>query len=54
MGIEGAYVFNFEVAKRDTAGLVLGSFEQLRVRPQFDRLSRVWQRIWNPTVLVVD
>lgn len=52
MGVEGAYVFNFEVGRRTDSGIELGSFEQLEQRPDLGRLGRVWARISDPTVNV--
>jgi inner membrane protein len=50
MGVEGAYVFNFEVAKKEAEQTVIGSFDRLEERPQLNRLQKVWQRIFNPAV----
>ncbi len=50
MGIEGSYVFNFEVAKREIDGMVTGSFAQLEQRPQLSRMTEIWQRIFDPSV----
>ena len=50
MGVEGAYVFNFEVAKKEAEQTIIGSFDRLEERPQLNRLQKVWQRIFNPTV----
>ena len=50
MGIEGSYVFNFEVAKRDIDEVVTGSFVQLEQRPQLSRMTEIWQRIFDPSV----
>ena len=50
MGIEGSYVFNFEVAKREIDGVVTGSFVQLEQRPQLSRMMEIWQRIFDPSV----
>ena len=50
MGIEGAYVFNFEVAKREIDGVVTGSFAQLEQRPQLTRMTEIWRRIFDPSV----
>ena len=50
MGIEGSYIFNFEVAKRENDGMVTGSFAQLEQRPQLSRMTEIWQRIFDPSV----
>ncbi len=50
MGVEGAYVFNFEVAKKEAEQTIIGSFDRLEERPQLNRLQKVWQRIFNPAV----
>ena len=50
MGVEGAYVFNFEVAKRESGELVIGSFEQLEQRPPLNRVGKIWQRIFDPSI----
>ena len=50
MGIEGSYIFNFEVAKREIDGIVTGSFAQLEQRPQLSRMTEIWHRIFDPSV----
>ena len=50
MGIEGSYVFNFEVAKKEIDGMVTGSFAQLEQQPQLSRVTEIWQRIFDPSV----
>jgi inner membrane protein len=52
MGVEGAYVFNFEVAKKEAEQIMIGSFERLEQRPQLNRIGKVWQRIFDPSVQV--
>ena len=50
MGIEGAYVFNFEVGRRSGETLKLGSFKQVSERPNVKRLPMIWERIFDPSV----
>lgn len=52
MGVEGAYVFNFEVAKKEAEQIMIGSFARLEQRPQLNRLEKVWQRIFDPSVQI--
>ena len=52
MGVEGAYVFNFEVAKIESEKTVLGSFEQLEQRPRLNSVTKIWQRIFNPAIQI--
>ena len=52
MGVEGAYVFNFEVAKKEAEQIMIGSFERLEQRPQINRIEKVWQRIFDPSVQI--
>ena len=54
MGVEGAYVFNFEVGLRKLAGIDIGSFQQLERRPRLDQVGQVWQRIFDPTIAVTE
>ena len=50
MGVEGAYVFNFEAATLDQNGVSLGSFQQLEQRPDFGSLGTLWARIFDPQI----
>ena len=50
MGVEGAYVFNFEVVRREPEGFVMGTFQRFEQRPRLDRLKQVWQRIFDPSI----
>jgi inner membrane protein len=52
MGVEGAYVFNFEVAKKESEQIMIGSFERLEQRPQLNRIEKVWRRIFDPSVQI--
>jgi inner membrane protein len=52
MGVEGAYVFNFEVAKKEGEQTIIGSFERLEQRPQLNRIEKVWQRIFDSSIEV--
>lgn len=52
MGVEGAYVFNFEVAKKGGEQTIIGSFERLEQRPQLNRIEKVWQRIFDSSIEV--
>ncbi|MCH1449195.1 MAG: metal-dependent hydrolase [Litoricolaceae bacterium] len=52
MGIEGAYVFNFEVGRRSGETFTLGNFTQLSERPNLQRLPMIWERIFDPSVSI--
>lgn len=52
MGIEGAYVFNFEVGRLTEKGITLGRFDELEQRSDLGRLRLVWERIFDPTITV--
>ena len=54
MGVEGAYVFNFEVGRQTTDGITIGSFEQREQRADLNRLGSVFRRILDPTIRIVD
>lgn len=50
MGVAGAYVFNFEVGRREGGAMVLGQFDQLEQRPDLDRLPLLWRRIFDANI----
>ena len=52
MGVEGAYVFNFEVGLQTDNQTNIGSFEQIQQRLDLGGLKSVWARIFDPTVNV--
>jgi inner membrane protein len=52
MGIEGAYVFNFEVGRRSGESLKLGNFNQRSDRPILKRLPMIWERIFDSSVSI--
>lgn len=52
MGVEGAYIFNFEVGRRSGNTFYLGNFNQVSERPNLKRLPMIWQRIFDPSVTV--
>ncbi len=52
MGVEGAYVFNFEVGRKIDNQTKIGSFQQIPQRLDFAGLQSVWTRIFDPTVNV--
>lgn len=52
MGIEGAYVFNFEVGRRSGETFKLGNFNQVSQRPDLKRLPMIWERIFDPSVTI--
>lgn len=54
MGVEGAYVFNFEVGLRKLSGIEIGSFRQLEQRPRLNQVGQVWQRIFDPTIAITE
>ena len=52
MGIEGAYVFNFEVGRRNGETFKLGNFNQVSERPDLKRLPMIWERIFDASVTI--
>jgi inner membrane protein len=52
MGIEGAYVFNFEVGRQIDNQTRVGSFQQLRQRFDLASLQAILARIFDPTVSI--
>ena len=52
MGVEGAYVFNFEVGRQINNQINIGSFQQIQQRFDVGGLYSVWDRIFDPTVKV--
>ena len=52
MGVEGAYVFNFEVGFQTDNQTNIGSFKQIQQRLNLGGLKSVWARIFDPTVNV--
>ena len=52
MGVEGAYVFNFEVGLRTLSGIEIGSFQELERDPDQPGWQ-VW-RIFDPTVAITE
>ena len=52
MGVEGAYVFNFEVGRQINNQVNIGSFQQIQQRFDVGGLYSVWDRIFDPTVRV--
>jgi len=52
MGVEGAYVFNFEVGRQINNQINIGSFQQIQQRFDVGGLYSVWDRIFDPTVRV--
>lgn len=50
MGIEGSYVFTFEVGKNTESGIEVSDFTQTENRPDLGQVSLLWDRIWEPTV----
>ena len=54
MGVEGAYVFNFEVGLRKLSGIEIGSFQQLERRPRLNQIGQVWRRIFDPTMAITE
>ena len=52
MGVEGAYVFNFEVGLQTDNQTNIGSFQQIQQRLELGGLKSVWARIFDPTVNV--
>ncbi|TMP84242.1 metal-dependent hydrolase [Pseudoalteromonas phenolica] len=50
MGLEGFYVFSFEIAKPFENNIELSDFRQLQNRPPLNRASLVFKRITDPYV----
>ncbi len=50
MGLEGFYVFSFEIAKQSESSIQPSDFKQLQNRPPLGRASLVFDRITDPNV----
>lgn len=50
MGIEGSYVFTFEVGKLTESGIEVADFTQIENRPDLGQADRLWDRIWDAQV----
>ncbi|KPZ58495.1 MULTISPECIES: metal-dependent hydrolase [unclassified Pseudoalteromonas] len=50
MGMECNYVFNFVVGEKTDLGVNVGDFEKISQRSNLSRVSKVWDRIWNPDI----
>lgn len=50
MGLEGFYVFSFEIAKQSESSIKPSNFRQLQNRPPLSRASLVFERITDPNV----
>nr|WP_136250534.1 metal-dependent hydrolase [Ningiella ruwaisensis] len=50
MGLEDAYVFAFEVGKRNADEWVAADYTQLTNRPNLSEASLLWDRIWDPAI----
>lgn len=50
MGIEGAYVFTFEVGKIENGEVIAADFEQQNMRPPLSKVGNLFRRITDPTV----
>ncbi|WP_404392657.1 metal-dependent hydrolase [Pseudoalteromonas phenolica] len=50
MGLEGFYVFSFEIAKLSESSIKPGDFKQLQNRPPLARAGLVFDRITDPNV----
>jgi inner membrane protein len=50
MGLEGSYVFTFEVGKQTDLGIVVSDYKQIENRPDLGKIKLVWARIWDHRV----
>ncbi len=50
MGIEGSYVFAFEVGAVTEGGIQPGSYNAVSNRPDLNQIGMIWDRIWDPAV----
>lgn len=50
MGIEGSYVFTFEVGKHTDSGIQVSDFNHIENRPDLGQASALWDRIWDAGV----
>lgn len=53
MGVEGAYVFTFDIGRIEEDGkIVPGNFQQNSSRPNISDLPKIFQRITDPTIKI--
>lgn len=50
MGLEGSYVFTFEVGKETETGIQVSDFTQIENRPDLGQVGLLWDRIWDPNI----
>lgn len=50
MGLEGSYVFTFEVGKETESGIQVSDFTQIENRPDLSQVGLLWDRIWDPSI----
>jgi inner membrane protein len=50
MGVEGSYVFTFEVGRLTPEGVKPGNFKQLTSRLDLGHIGMIWDRIWDPSI----
>lgn len=50
MGIEGSYVFSFEVGKVNGTKIVTSDNEQFENQPDLGQAGKLWDRIWDANV----
>lgn len=52
MGLQGAYVFSFVVAKPHENTLKVADFEHLSERGDISQLKQIWERIFDPQIVI--
>jgi inner membrane protein len=50
MGLEGSYVFTFEVGRQGELGIVASDYVQIENRPNVSQVGLLWDRIWDHEV----
>jgi inner membrane protein len=50
MGLEGSYVFTFEIGKQTNLGIFASDYKKIETRPELDQVRLLWNRIWDPQV----
>lgn len=52
MGVECGYVFNFVVGVKNGEDITAGPFSKFTERPDISGIHLVWERIWNPEIVL--
>ena len=52
MGVECGYVFNFIVAEAFDTEVQMTIIEKFSERPDLNKIANIWDRIWDPTIVL--